>query len=241
MTRIRMALMLGLLLALALAVAACGGGGKPSGVASLKGAGKATATTRAGGGDDRQAALNYARCMRQHGIDLPDPTFDAQGHLAIQNPPGVGPDNPKFKAANQACQKYLPNGGAPQKPNPQEQQQMLAFARCMRQHGVNMPDPKLEANGRTEWRLPSGIRKDDPRLKAAQQACRQYRANGGQAQRPSPQQQQEMLAYARCMRQHGINIPDPQPDGRVDTSGVNPDDPKFKAAERACPGFRPKY
>jgi hypothetical protein len=117
----------------------------------------------------------------------------------------------------------------------------LAYARCMRQHGVNMPDPKVDANGRTEWRLPSGIRKDDPRLKAAQQACRQYRANGGQAQRPSPQQQQEMLAFARCMRQHGINIPDPQPDGRVDTSGVNPDDPKFKAAERACPGFRPKY
>jgi hypothetical protein len=49
------------------------------------------------------------------------------------------------------------------------------------------------------------------------------------------------LAFARCMRQHGINMPDPQPDGRVDTSGVNPDDPKFKAAERACPGFRPKY
>jgi hypothetical protein len=119
----------------------------------------------------------------------------------------------------------------------------LAYARCMRQHGVNMPDPKVEANGRTDWQLPSGMRKDDPRLKAAQQACRQYRANGGQAQRPSPQQQQEMLAFARCMRQHSINIPDPKPDGTVDMRGigVDRDDPKFKAAERACPGFRPKY
>jgi hypothetical protein len=116
----------------------------------------------------------------------------------------------------------------------------LAYARCMRQHGINMPDPKTDANGRTEWgELP--IDPDDPKFQAARQACRQYRANGGQAQRPSPQQQQEMLAFARCMRQHGINMPDPQPDGRVDTSGVNPDDPKFKAAERACPGFRPKY
>ena len=53
----------------------------------------------------------------------------------------------------------------------------------------------------------------------------------------------QLLAWARCMRQHGINIPDPQPDGTVDMRGigVNPDDPKFKAAERACPGFRPKY
>jgi hypothetical protein len=66
---------LGLLLALALAIGACGGGDKGSGVASLGGAGGATAaaatTTTTGGGDqqkassnDRQMALNWARCMR---------------------------------------------------------------------------------------------------------------------------------------------------------------------------------
>jgi hypothetical protein len=49
------------------------------------------------------------------------------------------------------------------------------------------------------------------------------------------------LAYVRCMRQHGINMPDPTPDGGVELRGFNPDDPRFKAAERACPGFRPKY
>jgi hypothetical protein len=178
MTRIRMGLMLGLLLALALAVAACGGGGgKPSGVASL-GGDKATATTRAGGSsNDRQAALAYARCMRQHGINLPDPKFDAQGHMAIQNPPGVGPDNPKFKAADQACNKYLPNGGEPPKPNPQEQQQMLAFARCMRQHGINLPDPK--PNGGIDANAGAGANPDSPKFKAAERACQQYQPKGG--------------------------------------------------------------
>jgi len=180
MTRIRMALMLGLLLALALTVAACGGGGKPSGVASLKGAGKATATTRAGSShDDRRAALAYARCMRQHGIDLPDPTFDAQGHLAIQNPPGVGPDDPKFKAAQQACQQYLPGGGAPQKPNPQEQQQMLAFARCMRQHGIDVPDPK--PGGGIDLDASKGANPDSPTFKAAERACQQYEPKGNKS------------------------------------------------------------
>jgi hypothetical protein len=173
MTRIRIGLVPGLLLVLALAVAACGsGGGKSDGVASL-GGGKATSTTSPGGDDSTQADL--------------------------------------------------------------------ARARCLRQHGINMPDPKADANGRTVWELPPGVDPDDPKVKAAQQACRQYRPNGGQAQRPSPQQQQQMLAFARCMRQHGINMPDPDADGRVDTRGINPDDPKFKAAERACPGFRPKY
>jgi hypothetical protein len=117
----------------------------------------------------------------------------------------------------------------------------LAYARCMRQHGINLPDPKTDANGRTDWGEARPVNPDDPKFKAARQACRQYRENGGQAQRPSPQQQQEMVAFARCMRQHGINMPDPKPDGTVDMRRVNPDDPKFKAAERACPGFRPKY
>jgi hypothetical protein len=174
MTRIRTGLLLGLLLVPALAVAACGGGDKRGGVASLGDDKPTTTSPGSGGGDSTQADLAYARCMRQHGI--------------------------------------------------------------------NLPDPKVDAGGRTDWgELP--IDPDDPKFQAARQACRQYRENGGQAQRPSPQQQQEMLAFARCMRQHGINMPDPQPDGSLPNrgSGVNPDDPKFKAAERACPGFRPKY
>jgi hypothetical protein len=176
MTRIRIGLLPGLLLALALTVAACGGGDKRGGVASL-GDGKATSTTSPGGSSDPMQAD-------------------------------------------------------------------LAYARCMRQHGINLPDPKTDANGRTNWgELP--IDPDDPKFQAARQACRQYRENGGQAQRPNPQQQQEMLAFVRCMRRHGINMPDPTPDGGFPDRGrgisPRPDDPKFKAAERACPGFRPKY
>jgi hypothetical protein len=103
MTRSR----IGLLLALALATGACNGGGdKPSGVASLGAAGSATSTTAAGGGDDRQKALNWARCMRQHGINLPDPTPD--GGFPDRGR-GISPrdrDDPKFKAAQQACGQY---------------------------------------------------------------------------------------------------------------------------------------
>src|SRR5262245_11653243 len=125
--RTRMGLVPGLLLALSLAVAACGGGGKSDGVASLGGNDKATATTRASG-DPKQKALTYARCMRQHGIDIPDPKIDAQGRMAQQLPAGVGPNDPKFKAADQACKQYAPGGGEPEKVDPHAQQQMLAFA-----------------------------------------------------------------------------------------------------------------
>jgi hypothetical protein len=102
MTRIRMGLVPGPLLVLALAVAACGGGDKTDGVASL-GGDQATATTRAGRGqDERQAALNFARCMRQHGIDMPDPQVSGDDQ---QPPTGMRKDDPRLKAAEQACQQ----------------------------------------------------------------------------------------------------------------------------------------
>jgi hypothetical protein len=142
MTRTRMGLVLGLLLALALATGACSGGGKGSGVASL-GDGKATPTTRAGGSqDERQAALNWARCVRQHGINLPDPRVRGDG-IVQQLPDRAERDGPKFKAAQQACRQFQANGGQPSPPSSREVRQALAFARCMRQHGINVPDPRV--------------------------------------------------------------------------------------------------
>jgi hypothetical protein len=44
-------------------------------------------------------------------MNMADPKFDAQGHMAQQLPAGVDPDDPKFKAADQACQRYEPKGG----------------------------------------------------------------------------------------------------------------------------------
>jgi hypothetical protein len=174
MTRIRMGLVLGLLLAFG--VAGCGGGsggGTPNGVAGLDG--KASTTSPGGGKDRQQQALAYARCMRQHGVNTPDPQLsgDGEGRWDLL-PEGVSPDDPKFKAAQQACQQYLPNGGQPRKLSPQQQLQLLALARCMRQQGINLPDPKPD--GGIDMR---GVDSDTPKFQAAQQACQQYQPDGG--------------------------------------------------------------
>ena len=60
----------------------------------------------------RAQALRYARCMRAHGIsDFPDP--NARGGIALSPKPGgdLEPNNPRFQAANQACQHYQPGKG----------------------------------------------------------------------------------------------------------------------------------
>ena len=166
-------------LLLTLLVSACAGGQRPNGVASLSGSAKptATTTTAAGGSDPRQAALQFARCMREHGIDMPDPKFNGNGGISITvHAGGAGPkpDDPKFKAAEQACQQFMPKGGQARRPNPQQLQRALQFARCMRQHGVDVPDPGADGGIRIR-----GAGPDDPRFKAAQQACQQYAPDGG--------------------------------------------------------------
>jgi hypothetical protein len=174
--RPRLAALVGLLLAVGVAMAGCGGGGsdKTSGVASLGGAGGATSTTRAGASSDlTQAALAYGRCMRQHGINVPDPQITADG-IDEQVPAGMRKDDPRLRAARQACRKYLPAGGPPPSPpSAQERQQALAYGRCMRQHGINLPDPQITAKG-IRQHPPTDMDRDDPRLSAAEQACHQY-------------------------------------------------------------------
>jgi hypothetical protein len=109
--------------------------------------------------DPRQEMLKFTQCMRQHGIDLPDPSSSGAitiGGTAGSAPPlGSDPNDPAFKAAESACQKYMPNGG-PSSLTSQDakanQQKGLKFSQCMRQHGLpNFPDPQSAAGGGTTF------------------------------------------------------------------------------------------
>jgi hypothetical protein len=176
--------LVGAVLALTLGVAACSGGDNSDGVASLSGANKATTTTTTTGGSnaggeagyDLRQALVFTRCMRQHGYDMPDPQMEGN-NVGLQLPNYQGQRAPKFQAAWQACRRYAPNGGQPQPPSAQDRQQAVAFARCMRQHGIDMPDPQITADG-IDQQSPPGMRRDDPRLTAAEQACAQPSKGG---------------------------------------------------------------
>jgi len=167
----------------AVACSGSGPGGASNGVASIKsGDHNTTATTaKPGSGptDPEDAALAYARCMRDHGIDMPDPDTSAgPGVVRFSAGPGGGLDAGKTKVedADKACHDLLGNA-APQNVDPKQakemQDQALAFSRCMREHGVDMPDPTFGSNGQMTMKIDpsSGIDPSDPRFQAAQQAC----------------------------------------------------------------------
>ena len=60
--------------------------------------------------EELEAARNMAKCMRANGIpNFPDPNPD--GGISIDSKKiGAGPDDPRWKKAEQACAQYAPKG-----------------------------------------------------------------------------------------------------------------------------------
>jgi hypothetical protein len=140
---------------LSLGVAACGGKSSHGpGVASLGGT-----TTTAPSGLAR--ALDYSQCMRTHGVtNFPDPRTAGPGAKDA-----VDSNSPAFHAAETACQQYRePERTTTPAQRAQLEADLLAFARCMRSHGVsNFPDPNPDPNSQGDFNFAgTGINQDSP-------------------------------------------------------------------------------
>jgi hypothetical protein len=119
----------------------------------------------------RQAMLDFARCMRAQGLDFPDPK-PGGGPVVI----GSKASPEKMNAAERACAKYRDKIKPPKLSAADQQrfkQQALANARCMRAHGIDMPDPTFDANGRASLNFDkgSGVDPNSAAFQAAQKAC----------------------------------------------------------------------
>lgn len=107
--------------------------------------------------NDKGDMVQFAKCMRENGIDMPDPKQGDNGGVMIEAMPGDGgdagpPDMEKMNAAHEACKKHLPNGGDFKPPSPEDQDKMRQQAKCMRDKGHDWPDPKFEGGGTAEVR-----------------------------------------------------------------------------------------
>jgi hypothetical protein len=171
MARYRLTLLTLPLAVASVALGACGGGSAED----------ATAGTGDRRAEFREAALKFAKCMREHGIDMPDPKPGEGGRIMLGGP-GMGPeDQAKMESAQEACQKFLEKVRPPEMSEEQEQkfkEQALKFARCMREHGIDMPDPQFEGGGRMTQRMEGGIDPNSQRFRDATEACGRGRERG---------------------------------------------------------------
>ena len=148
------------LLAGGLLITACGGSSSPSGSA----------------GSAEDSALKFSRCMREHGVkDFPNPESGPGGVTRLKmKGEGGGAEQATMEAAQEACRHFQEEGEEGHEPSPQEkverEEQVQKFAKCMREHGVELE--VHTAGGTTQLKIggPKGGG-PSPAFEAAQEAC----------------------------------------------------------------------
>ena len=119
----------------------------------------------------RQAMADFAECMRENGIDFPDP--GTGGDRAVR----VDGDREDIRAAEEACADLRAKIEPPDLSDEQQaelKQAALAHSRCMREHGIDFPDPQFGADGGATIELAPGgeVDPDDPDFRKADEACK---------------------------------------------------------------------
>jgi hypothetical protein len=176
-------------------LAACGGGGGDGDGAQVAAIDDTTpadgstdastaSTTPEAPTDPEEAVLAFTKCMRDHGVDMPDPqvaqpaTGGGKGGSAVIAVEG-NPDDPTFQRANEACEPLMANARSELDDDParraEMEQQLLDYAQCMRDHGVDMPDPTFDDQGRVKVDMGPGgeTERDTAAFDAAAEACDQ--------------------------------------------------------------------
>ena len=172
-----------LVLALVLVAAACGGEESDDGVASIEdvvtSAASSSATTQpaADSQSDEDSVLGFAACMRDRNIDFPDPIVDASGNVgfdfeALSDLALV--DQNELEGAFEACVSLLEgvSFGFERIFETEFQDDVVAFAGCMRENGIDMPDPDFSGILEGRQLFPGWEPElDDPDFEAAFEAC----------------------------------------------------------------------
>jgi hypothetical protein len=125
----------------------------------------------------------------------------------------------------------------------QSDQDFVNFARCLRSHGVNEPDP---AHRPGHVGLSIEVPSPGPSTNAALAACNHFIQPVVQMKQAHARQQLAawlpgLTRYAECMRAHEISMLDPDSQGNVNLGnvpGITNDfgrySPQFRSADAAC-------
>jgi hypothetical protein len=192
--RVRRLAPAGATLLLALAVGACAASPGGQGVVSLQdpSASPDPSAVPSASIDPEDAMEAFEACMREHGVDVQVAAIGEegepvggevrigegpQGGAPAQPGGGTPPDREAVAEADEACRHLLPAGGMGDPDatmDPALADQMLEFAQCMRDNGIDFPDPVFEGGGVTmQIGGPDGggIDPSSDSFQAAQEAC----------------------------------------------------------------------
>ena len=113
--------------------------------------------------------------------------------------------------------------------DPAAQEQLLRFAQCMRENGVDVADPRPG-----QPLIIKGDRNDTAKIRAAQEACKEFAPpqEGGGPQAGDDLDRQAKLA--ECLRRHGVDVADPQPGQPLRVEGRRENEAETQRAMQEC-------
>lgn len=123
------------------------------------------------------------------------------------------------------------------------EQRMVKFAKCLREHGVNAETGKGPGGKGFNLSIKAspgqgpGPGGPPPAFQAAQRACQRFRpAPPFESLSPAEKAKfaQKALEFARCMRSHGVEVPDPGSSGVLELKNIDPGSAAFEAAQKDC-------
>ncbi len=125
-------------------------------------------------------------------------------------------------------------GAAKTKSDPQSAS--LAYVKCLRANGVDMPDP--DPNGMIQI-APGGAGPGQDEMQSLDGKCKAEReALQGSMGEPDKDFQDKALKMSRCMREQGIDMPDPKMENgggaTINLGDEQLDSPEFKKAQATC-------
>lgn len=132
--------------------------------------------TACGGGEEggeqpnetQQLLSQYVECMRNNGVQLPDPVEGDAGSVYE----GVDQETPAFLQADKVCEPILQGVVADRQQQggqdaEQQHDEMLALAECLREHGIDVADPVPGA----EKPFGDSLDRTDPAVAKALEEC----------------------------------------------------------------------
>jgi hypothetical protein len=146
---------------------------------------------------------------------------------------GAGGD-PGGKVAS-LSQSATPSNGQSANDGKTDEDRMREYAKCMGDHGIEVEEPKTEPGqggkgGGIGIKVEAG---QEGKLEEAEKACNHLLPNGGKPKPVDAATLDKMREHAKCLRDNGLDVPDPDPNSPGITVKENDPD-KANKAFAAC-------
>ncbi len=132
---------------------------------------------------DEEITTEFTTCLRDYGFDVNDPTLNADGtvdmaglRVSIMADPNFDINNEKTRQALQECLGLLQDATFATESTQEDQielhDNLLEFAECIRENGIDIPDPEFSNNPRVSMNSMFENITITPKIEKAMESCR---------------------------------------------------------------------